>query len=276
VKGHAVHSPTFTVFAEPQKRSPGSRGVSRPDPPSGCRWSPREVGRESIERSGLFWLPQLNRRFNSGPPSAMDRGRIRVVWKALPDILLLGRPGDQSFDDFRDQEKHDGAAEVLAHGFHISSLKFYRSNSHKEGRCGDYRRGSSPPHLERYRSWRLRIACRHLNARFWILMDRCCCGWQVNDNSEDFRVVSLFGVVPLEPAPFAQHRTLLVVGKGYSVTGPLGGVFLPGHPGCPHRLRQEWVVFPEGQDVETRRGQTAPAASRIRQQTPILHCRSSG
>ena len=77
-------------------------------------------------------------------------------------------------------------------------------------------------------------------------MDRCCCVWQVNGNSEDFRVVSLFGVVPLEPAPFAQHRTLLVAGKGYSVRGPLGGVFLPGHPGCPHRLRREWVVFPEG------------------------------
>jgi hypothetical protein len=77
-------------------------------------------------------------------------------------------------------------------------------------------------------------------------MDRCCCGWQVNDNSEDFRVVSLFGVVPLEPAPFAPHRTLLVAGKGHSVRGPLGGVFLPGHPGCPHRLRREWVVFPEG------------------------------
>jgi phytoene dehydrogenase-like protein len=62
----------------------------------------------------------------------MDRGRIRVVWKALPDIRLLGRPGDQSFDNLRYQEKHDGASEVLAHGFHVSSLKFYRSNSHEE------------------------------------------------------------------------------------------------------------------------------------------------
>jgi hypothetical protein len=71
----------------------------------------------------------------------------------------------------------------------------------------------------------LRIACRHLNARVWILMDRCGCGGQVDDNPEGFRVVSLLGVAPLEPAPFAQHPSLLVVGEGYSVTGPLGGSF---------------------------------------------------
>jgi hypothetical protein len=146
---------------------------------------------------------ELNRRFNSGPPSAMDRGRIRVVWKALPDIRLLGRPGDQSFDNLRYQEKHDGASEVLAHGFHVSSLKFYRSNSHEEGGGGDYRRGASPPDFERNRSWRLRIAWRHLNARVWILKDRRGCGWQEDDNSEGFSVISLFSVPPLEPAPFA-------------------------------------------------------------------------
>ena len=67
----------------------------------------------------------------------------------------------------------------------------------------------------------------------------------VDDNSEGIRVVWLFGVAPPHPAPFAQHRTLLVVGKGDSLTGPLGVVFLPGHPGCPRRLRQEWVGFPE-------------------------------
>ena len=145
---------------------------------------------------------ELNRRFNSGPPSAMDRGRIRVVWKALPDIRLLGRPGDQSFDNLRYQEKHDGASEVLAHGFHVSSLKFYRSNSHEEGGGGDYRRGASPPDFERNRSWRLRIAWRHLNARVWILKDRRGCGWQEDDNSEGFSVISLFSVPPLEPAPF--------------------------------------------------------------------------
>ena len=72
-------------------------------------------------------------------------------------------------------------------------------------------------------------------------MDRRRCAWQLDGKSEGFRVVS-----PLEPAPFAQHPTLLVVAKGYSVTGPLGGVFLPGHPGGPHRLHQEWVVFLEG------------------------------
>jgi hypothetical protein len=70
-------------------------------------------------------------------------------------------------------------------------------------------------------------------------MDRCCCGGQVDDNAEGFRVISLFGVAPLEPAPFAPHPTLLVVGKGDSVTGPPGRVFLPGHPGCQQRLRQE-------------------------------------
>src|ERR1035441_215831 len=118
---------------------------------------------------------------------------------------LFGRPGDQSLDNLRYQEKHDGAPEVFAHGFHISSLKFYRGNSHKEGRCGDYRRGSSPPHLERYRSRRLRIASWHLNALVWLLMDRCCCAWELDDNSDGFRVVSMFGAAPLEPAPFAQH-----------------------------------------------------------------------
>jgi hypothetical protein len=56
-------------------------------------------------------------------------------------------------------------------------------------------------------------------------MDRCGCGGQVDDNPEGFRVVSLLGVAPLERALFAQHRTLLVVGRGYSVTRPLGGVF---------------------------------------------------
>ena len=82
------------------------RGVFRPDPPPGCRWSPREVARESIERSGLFWSAQSNRRFDSGPPSLRDP--------------LFGRPGDNRFDDLWDQEQHDGAAEVLAHGFHVA------------------------------------------------------------------------------------------------------------------------------------------------------------
>ena len=88
-------------------------------------------------------------------------------------------------------------------------------------------------------------------------MDRRRCGWQVDGKSEGFRVVSLFVVSPLEPAPFAQHPTLLVVAKGYSVTGPLGGVFLPGHPGCPHRLRQEWVVFLEGKMSKLAEGKLA-------------------
>ena len=83
------------------------------------------------------------------------------------------------------------------------------------------------------------------------------CTWQVDDNSEGIRAVSVLGVAALEPAPFAQHRTLLVVGKGDSVTGPLGGVFLPGHPGCPHRLRQEWVVFAEGRMSKLAEGKLA-------------------
>ena len=49
------------------------------------------------------------------------------------------------------------------------------------------------------------------------------CNWQVDDNSEGIRAVSVLGVAALELAPFAQPRTLLLVGKGYSVTGPLGG-----------------------------------------------------
>jgi hypothetical protein len=77
--------------------------------------------------------------------------------------------------------------------------------------------------LERYRSWRLRLAHRHLNARVWTLMNGCRCVWQVDDNSEDFGVGPLLCVAPLEPALFAQHRMLLVVGKGFSVTGPRGG-----------------------------------------------------
>jgi hypothetical protein len=55
-------------------------------------------------------------------------------------------------------------------------------------------------------------------------MDRCSCGGQVDDNSEGFSVASPFGVAPLEQAPVAQPRTLLLVDKGYSVTGQLGGV----------------------------------------------------
>ena len=49
------------------------------------------------------------------------------------------------------------------------------------------------------------------------------CNWQVDDNSEGIRAVSVLGVAALELAPFAQPRTLLVVGKGYSVAGQLGG-----------------------------------------------------
>jgi hypothetical protein len=47
----------------------------------------------------------------------------------------------------------------------------------------------------------------------------------VDDNSEGVRIISLFGVPPLEPAPFAKPPALLVVGNGYSVTGPMGGSF---------------------------------------------------
>jgi hypothetical protein len=49
----------------------------------------------------------------------------------------------------------------------------------------------------------------------------------------------------------------LVVGKDYSVTGQPGGVFLPGHPGRPHRLRQEWVVFLEGKMSKLAEGKLA-------------------
>lgn len=88
----------------------------------------------------------------------------------------------------------------------------------------------------------LRIACRHLNALVWILAGLCCCGGQVADNPARFGVVSLFGVAPLDPALFPQHRKLLVVGKGDSVTGQPGWG-LPSHAGRLHRLRQEWVAF---------------------------------
>ena len=53
-------------------------------------------------------------------------------------------------------------------------------------------------------------------------MDRCGCVWQVNDNSEGLGTASPFGVTPLEPAPFAQHPTLLVVDKGYSCNRATG------------------------------------------------------
>jgi hypothetical protein len=83
-------------------------------------------------------------------------------------------------------------------------------------------------------------------------MDGRCRGWQVDDKSEGFRVV-----LPLEPAPFAQHPRLLLVAKGPSVTGPLGGVLLSGYPGCPHRLRQEREVFPEGRMSKLAEGKLA-------------------
>jgi len=35
-------------------------------------------------------------------------------------IPLFCRPADYDLDDFRDQKEHNRAAEVLAHGFHIS------------------------------------------------------------------------------------------------------------------------------------------------------------
>ena len=55
--------------------------------------------------------------------------------------LLLGRPGDNRLDDLWNKKEHDRAAEVFAHGFHVSRLKFERSNPHKEGGGGDYRLG---------------------------------------------------------------------------------------------------------------------------------------
>ena len=73
---------------------------------------------------------ELNRRFDSDPRSPSDP--------------LFGRPGDQSFDNFWDQEKHDGAAEVFAHGFHVSSLKFYRGNSHRYFLVNDASAGRHP------------------------------------------------------------------------------------------------------------------------------------
>src|ERR1017187_2125682 len=71
--------------------------------------------------------PESNRRFDSDSGSPRDP--------------LFGRPGDQSLDDLRDQEQHDGAAKVFAHGFHVSSLKFYRGNSHKDNPKQIYDRG---------------------------------------------------------------------------------------------------------------------------------------
>lgn len=41
------------------------------------------------------------------------------------------RPGDNYLDYFGYQEEANGAAEILAHGFHVAVLKFYRGNSHK-------------------------------------------------------------------------------------------------------------------------------------------------
>ena len=71
------------------------------------------------------------------------------------------------------------------------------------------------------------------------------CTWQVDDNSEGIRAVSVLGVAALEPAPFAQPRTLLVVGNGYSVRGPLGGAEGRHHhhpnpaPGCAPFSRRD-------------------------------------
>ena len=73
--------------------------------------------------------PESNWRFDFGPSSLRDP--------------LFGGPGDNRFDYLRDQEKHDGAAEVFAHGFHVSRLKCEGGNSHKEGGGGDYRRGQT-------------------------------------------------------------------------------------------------------------------------------------
>jgi hypothetical protein len=65
-----------------------------------------EKGLISLAALGSLAAAELNRRFNSGPSSLRDP--------------LFGRPSDNRFDDLRYQKKHDGAAEVLAHGFHVS------------------------------------------------------------------------------------------------------------------------------------------------------------
>jgi len=50
-------------------------------------------------------------------PQPQALGRSRPAFSQNP---LFGRPGDNRFDDLRNQEQHDGAPEVLAHGFHVS------------------------------------------------------------------------------------------------------------------------------------------------------------
>jgi len=51
-------------------------------------------------------LAELNRRFDSGPPSPRDS--------------LFGSPSDNHLHNLWDQKKHDRATKVLAHGFHVS------------------------------------------------------------------------------------------------------------------------------------------------------------
>jgi len=88
-------------------------------------------------------------------------------------------------------------------------------------------------------------------------MGRRCCGWQVDDNSEGFRVVSLFGGAPLERAPGAKHPRFLVVGEGGFGKKATLRVSRPGHPGCTHRRCQEWAVFPEGRISQLAEGKLA-------------------
>jgi hypothetical protein len=101
-------------------------------------------------------------------------------------------------------------------------LNFIAAIPIKKGVAAIIAGGSSPPHLERYLSWRLRVACR-LKRR----------GAKHRDDSEAVGIV-----IPLPtataaihenpnpgvqmPAPFAQHPTLLVVDKGYSCTRATG------------------------------------------------------
>ncbi len=53
------------------------------------------------------------------------------VFRTFSLIPLLRRPSQDNLHDFRYQEETYCAAEVLAHRFHVSVLKFYGSNTHK-------------------------------------------------------------------------------------------------------------------------------------------------
>ena len=74
-------------------------------------WRPKSPSwPETHGSEGRGIEPAFRFRSAFGDGSWKNQGSIEGLFEALPDILLLGRPGDQSLHDLRYEEQHDGSA----------------------------------------------------------------------------------------------------------------------------------------------------------------------